>query len=82
MAKTPWFSASVKPVRKGVYERKPTARTGARGRYSYWDGQQWGLSCDTVKEAARYKNLRGPSVEQNTPWRGVTADVFRYPAQS
>ena len=78
MAKTPWFSASEKPVRKGVYERKPTARTGARGRYSYWDGWQWCLSCNTVEGAALYAKMREAhrSSEQRAPWRGFTAEGY------
>jgi hypothetical protein len=75
MKHTPWFPASVKPVRAGVYEVK-------EGRlpvwYRYWDGQfwyaggpspwsarNWILMPIGVKEAGRLLAA---------PWRGLAEE--------
>ena len=40
--KTQWFSAYVKPVRKGLYERRLDPTKGwPLERMSLWDGKQW-----------------------------------------
>lgn len=67
---TPWFPGNVKPVRVGVYERKPTEFTGLGGKYSFWNGNKWLLSAETIQEAAE-EGCWVWSFEQKTPWRGV-----------
>lgn len=48
--RTPWFDASVKPARPGLYEVRhdPATRPGPRshkrlrgGPWRYWDGTEW-----------------------------------------
>lgn len=65
---TPWFSASVKPARPGVYE----TRTPTNNRFSYWSGRQWKPEQHSVRGAAttavgRYQ----PAAWQDKEWRGL-----------
>ena len=67
MKLTPWFGPMTKPVRVGVYQRRHKALHFAV--YSYWDGQQWFLGCDTPQLAETETMI---SVnQQNFMWRGV-----------
>lgn len=62
---TPWFPASVKPVRAGVYWTRLLG-DGSRGGYSFWNGRYWGNELDTIENAKRYGGI-GLSKE----WRGL-----------
>lgn len=67
MAKfTPWFPAHVKPVRKGVYQRK-----GYLGRYSFWDGKKWCMGFDVLCQQDVKESKQKASIEQSLPWRGL-----------
>lgn len=66
---TPWFHGSVKPVRVGVYERKPSPGTEP---YSYWNGEFWASSDDTPERAAHSIWIEYESHIQNLSWRGLT----------
>lgn len=68
---TDWFPASVKPVRRGVYERIPTIWTGRAYRFAVWDGRKW-LCSNRTAIGANFSAANGISQEQNTPWRGLT----------
>ena len=65
---TPWFHASIKPVRQGVYQRDMGA-TG-RGTFSYWDGERWYGWGFTVA-IAKNNYAHTPSAVQDAPWRGL-----------
>lgn len=54
---TPWFPGSVKPVRRGLYERKNSLYGTKMG---YWNGHEWRDSC-----------LCCISFNQEREWRGV-----------
>ena len=62
---TPWFNYIVKPVRKGIYERK---FHGRQSHWSRWNGKHWCLFCGT-REAAAKETMK--SMYQNLPWRGL-----------
>jgi hypothetical protein len=63
---TPWFPGFIKPVRKGVYQRKVNNVVKC---YSYWDGELWFLGERTVDKAHREPML---SFNQNGfEWRGL-----------
>jgi hypothetical protein len=59
MKKTDWYSGDVKPVRKGLYERKYSV---AQAMLDYWDGQRW-----------RYGQRDMAALNQHRAWRGLTA---------
>jgi hypothetical protein len=67
MILTDWFPGSVKPVRKGVYQREYTYGKAKFPFYCYWNGKQWHASANTVDGAAC--NFLAPN--QSLPWRGV-----------
>jgi len=62
---TPWFSADVKPVHEGVYQRQ-----GEDGVYfAYWSIKtNWRAYQPDPERAARFKNI--PTMYKNLPWRG------------
>lgn len=62
---TPWFPASVNPVRVGVYERD----IAPLGPYSYWNGLFWGGWAAWPDIAVN--NYDKESLIQNTRWRGL-----------
>jgi hypothetical protein len=66
---TPWFPASVKPARKGVY----VASVGCNTFYRYWNGKRWHHGSYTVSEAMGAARLRGFWPEDRYPirWRGL-----------
>ena len=65
MKKTPWFSAHVKPVRDGVYERNGAYTVS----YSKFSRGEWYMSNWSPEDASQ---ARTPSVLQNSmPWRGL-----------
>jgi hypothetical protein len=72
MILTDWFPASVKPVRKGVYQRQyPHFAKAAVVQYCYWNGKEWGLGNFTVEKAMGYAQAFIPAPRQHLPWRGV-----------
>ena len=62
---TPWFPGSVKPARKGVYERKDGINLRC---YAKWNGSKWMSYKWTVLEAdvSTYETLW-----PNLKWRGL-----------
>jgi hypothetical protein len=65
MKRTKWFPASIKPVRKGVYERKYDWGVD----YAYWNGWDWGVVGKTPGEAHDRRRLLSDFL---IPWRGLT----------
>ena len=63
---TPWFDYTVKPVRKGVYER---LLPGGSVFFSHWNGEFWGLGVSSPEEARLYRNK--PSFYNHGRWRGL-----------
>jgi hypothetical protein len=70
---TPWFPASVKPKRVGVYqvedeedENFPDQTFG----YKHWDGSIFGLFCGSPGDAERHGGLN--SAFRVKRWRGLT----------
>lgn len=68
MKLTPWFPATVKPVRAGVYRTRPESSTSQIICYSYWSGRKWGFYKYTKRHAI---SAMGESPVQNKEWRGV-----------
>jgi len=68
MKLTPWFNATQKPVRVGVYQRRH--RHFGFYVFAYWDGEQWLLGAESPAAAAKETKL---SVNQLTAfyWRGL-----------
>lgn len=64
---TPWFPGDVKPVRKGVYQR----RAGFLGVYSYWNGRFWCLGDNSPFGAKDSFAISHASQAQSKPWRGL-----------
>ena len=58
MKLTPWYPGTVKPVRKGWYQRNYPSLGPSM---CYWDGKNFSMIED------RYEN----SFTQDLPWRGV-----------
>jgi len=69
--RTTWFSPSVKPLRKGVYERL-TRRNLIY--YSYWNGLFWGGLGSSPLQAYYVKNHK--SNWQAFYWRGLVEDII------
>ena len=64
--RTPWFPSSVKPARRGVYERD----FGTIGiRFAYWTGTYWGGFALLHKHAVH--NRRFKTGHPVAPWRGL-----------
>lgn len=67
---TPWFAGSVKPVRKGVYEREiPTIGKTA---FWHWSGKRWDYGGQ--HEASDVCKSRTPALNQDLRWRGLAYD--------
>ena len=64
---TDWFPGDLKPVRKGVYERRSIA-----GRYSFWTGSRWCMGFTYMDEVSGSK--AASSFDQGALWRGLTSD--------
>ncbi len=63
---THWFEGTVKPARRGVYQREVWGEV----RYARWDGQKWHLSWATLRQAANYdRGVTGLQVMAR--WRGL-----------
>lgn len=72
---TPWFPGNVKPVRKGVYQR----RAGFLGSYSYWNGRFWCLGDNTPLAAKDSVAISYASEAQSALWRGLAQDTKAKP---
>lgn len=57
---TPWFPASIKPVRVGEYECRLCVEDRALHQRHFWTGEKWVFG----------PNDTGPSL--NVIWRGLT----------
>lgn len=68
MKLTPWIDGSVKPKRRGVYERRITKTSIG---FSKWDGSNWMWANEYMEEAAD-ESVRSPG--QSLPWRGLAQD--------
>lgn len=70
---TDWFSGSVKPVRKGVYQRMYTYGKSTQSQYCYWDGKFWYMGEPRADLARAYGTspYNGLAPNQFLPWRGV-----------
>jgi hypothetical protein len=68
MKTTKWYTASVKPVRIGVYETDLGNALEKFG-FSYWDGNRWGNQYKTPEEAIVWGFRPGV---QDKFWRGLT----------
>ena len=68
---TPWFPGSVKPVRKGVYQREYTYGKTPNVQYCYWNGKAWAMGEHTVERAEWNRNAFILAPNQSLPWRGV-----------
>jgi hypothetical protein len=67
---TDWFPGSVKPVRKGVYQREYTYGKTPNVQYCYWDGEHWFMGKHSADGALGVIDL-GLAPNQSLPWRGV-----------
>ena len=65
---TEWFSASVKPVRDGVYETR-SQKSQPFVTYQYWNGEHWGYFKPTAELAFQRRHMK--SCEQKPQWRGL-----------
>ena len=70
---TPWYPASVKPVREGVY---PTSIYYWRGEieygYSNWNGSRWSMQAATPHDA-KARGFFLNAARQDKRWRGLAA---------
>ena len=72
MTLTDWFPGSVKPVRKGVYQREYILGKARGARYCYWDGKKWYMGANNACEAEHYFfRWKDVAPNQFLPWRGV-----------
>lgn len=65
---TPWFNATQKPVRVGVYQRRH--RHFGFYVFAYWDGEHWLLGAETPKLAAKETKLSTYQLK-TFYWRGL-----------
>jgi len=62
---TPWFPASTKPARIGVYE----VDVGRHLWWRFWDGKNWRNGATTAEKAARSESIL--LSYWKAPWRGL-----------
>jgi hypothetical protein len=67
MILTDWFPGSVKPVRKGVYQREYIYGKAKLSMYCHWDGKRW-LAGGQIVDGAEH---HFPAPNQSLRWRGV-----------
>jgi hypothetical protein len=69
---TPWFPASVKPVREGVYQRLYDEGPA----FCRWDGRYWHIGILVQRRYAHMQatimNIAAPN--QDLPWRGLAKE--------
>ena len=68
---TDWFPGSVKPVRKGVYQREYIYGKSKGIQYCYWNGKGWGMGEHTAEQAMTHEIVFMVAPRQVLPWRGV-----------
>ena len=66
---TPWYPASVKPVRKGLYQTRMPGQTSPDG-YQKWGVRFW-CAWDNSAKIAEQSSVK--SNFQNPEWRGLAA---------
>lgn len=66
MKLTPWYPGTVKPVRKGVYQRQYSFGNP----YCYWTGRRWCMCEPNPERAACSTEII--SGFDRLPWRGLT----------
>ncbi len=64
---TPWFDGKLKPVRNGIYQRKPRS-SHAEFWWSKWEDTHWNAVCELREFAERTTDH---SIVQDLEWRGV-----------
>lgn len=69
--RTAWFPANVKPVHKGVYERRHFAD------FAYWNGNEWGVGCPSPTIAMRPEWRTNSSNFQSCQWRGLASKLTK-----
>lgn len=75
---TPWFPASVKPARKGVYEVDSTSDRA----FSYWNGTRFGwrtwmfnhISIESAVSDAFCMRHAETCLAERERWRGLNKD--------
>lgn len=72
MKLTPWFHASVKPTRHGVYQVCCLAWPNGSDEYAYFGIAGWGWAHNTPKAANRYRKVAGAT--QAKSWRGLASE--------
>jgi hypothetical protein len=68
---TDWFPGSVKPVRKGVYQREYIYGKAKFTYFCYWDGKQWYGGASSANGAVKEFLILFVAPNQFLPWRGV-----------
>lgn len=74
MKLTEWFPVSIKPVRVGVYDVDVPMKIN---KFSYWDGERWGLcGADEAEalsgKAGAYKwHIHSSMTVPSAKWRGI-----------
>lgn len=71
MKLTPWFPASVKPARVGVYEKRTSGHHATQ--WAGWDGRVWNVLCLTPEEAAAEMDGH-PTCFPDDEWRGLAEE--------
>jgi hypothetical protein len=73
---TPWFDGSVKPVRKGVYER--FGEGWGLSDFALWDGRRWMCGHETPEGAdslVMWESMFQPHHgDTDFQWRGLTKE--------
>lgn len=68
-SKTDWINpVKYPPVRHGAYET--TYRDDVA--FQYWNGEWWGASASSAKQAEFAKNIRTVLLTSQIKWRGLT----------
>jgi len=69
MKLTQWIDGDVKPVHKGIYQRKWPLRIC----WCKWTGKGWSFSwaMDYDDGFERAENDQNKTIEKNLPWRGL-----------
>lgn len=77
MKKTPWYPASIKPIREGVYEIQMQVIEDRLGGYAieqgfcYFGMVGWAVTQSTVEEAKARGAILG---SQHKAWRGLAKE--------
>ena len=74
-ALTPWFPASLKPARIGLYRVKWRRLGEGPAEWCWWNGSRWAWSYGTTKDALSDKETEG--AHQHKLWRGLASNPAR-----